>query len=240
MSQLYFVCCFVFPRLVGQEFIFPACHWLSQREKRWLLKQHILPLTCLLPTEHVISHHNSGLLLQLQQSAWPGAAGALRHISDDRRMAHNKNTDGVSFELFFMCWHGYHTKCKASDACYRWQKTVDGTCICLPAWHADNPSVSIELNKPVSESAATTRLSLCFVPQSCFLCAPHFCKWGKINTLMHSSFSKLWQCSIHITSDAKNVKAHYCQCVYDPSKIHKNFVKWQNIKNNNFPPPGLR
>lgn len=26
MSQVYFMCCSVFPGLVGQEFIFPACH----------------------------------------------------------------------------------------------------------------------------------------------------------------------------------------------------------------------
>lgn len=46
----------------------------------------------------------------------------------------------LAFFFFFICRHGYHTKCKASDACYRWQKTVpvDGTCICLPAWLADN------------------------------------------------------------------------------------------------------
>lgn len=91
----------VFPGCVGQEFIFPACHWVSQRKKRWLLKQHILPLTCLLPTEHVISHHNSGLLLQIQQSAWPG----LWEHSDryqTRDGWHTTRTLTVSpFSLFF-------------------------------------------------------------------------------------------------------------------------------------------
>lgn len=68
------MCCCFFPGHVGQEFISPACLRVSQRKekkKRWLLKQPILLLTCLLPTEHVISHHNSGLLLQIQRSAWP-------------------------------------------------------------------------------------------------------------------------------------------------------------------------
>lgn len=138
------MCCCVFPRLVGQEFIFPACHWVSQRGgKRWLLKQHILPLTCLLPAEHVISHHNSGLLLQIQQSAWPGP----REHSDryqTRDGWHTTRTLTVSPFSLFICRHGFHTQCKASDACYRWQRTVpvDGTCICLPAWLADNLSTA--------------------------------------------------------------------------------------------------
>lgn len=67
-----------------------------------------------------------------------------------------RETDGTRQEhwqclllAFFICRHGYHTKCKASDACYRWQKTVpvDGTCICLPAWLADNRSASIQLEQ---------------------------------------------------------------------------------------------
>lgn len=145
--MFYSMCCSVFPGLVGQEFILPACHRVSQREKRWLLKQRILPLTCLLPAEHVISHHNSGLLLQIQQSAWPGPwEHSDRYQTRDGW--HTTRTLTVSpFSLFFfflICRHGYHTKCKASDACYRWRRTVlvDGTCICLPAWLADSHSTA--------------------------------------------------------------------------------------------------
>lgn len=78
-SDVYFLCfkmstvylmCFSRTRRSG---VHLSCMSLSEsEEKRWLLKQHILPSTCLLPAEHVISHHNSGLLLQIQQSAWPG------------------------------------------------------------------------------------------------------------------------------------------------------------------------
>lgn len=65
-----------FPRLVGQEFISPACHWVSQRrgrKKRWMLKQHVPPRHA--SRQHVISHHSSGLLLQIQQRAQPGPRG---------------------------------------------------------------------------------------------------------------------------------------------------------------------
>lgn len=142
------MCCSVFPGHVGQEFIFPACHWVSQREKRWLLKQHILPLTCLLPTEHIISHHNSGLLLQIQQSAWPG----LQEHSDryqTRDGWHTTTTLTVFPSAFFICGHGYLTKCRVSDACYSSEKTVpvDRTCICLPAWLVHNHSMSIHLKQ---------------------------------------------------------------------------------------------
>lgn len=66
MSRVYVLLCFSTTRRSG---VHPSCMSLSEsEEKRWLLKQHILPSTCLLPTEHVISLHNSGLLLQIQQN----------------------------------------------------------------------------------------------------------------------------------------------------------------------------
>lgn len=130
-SEVYLLCfkmcCCFFPGHVGQEFISPACLRVSQRKekkKRWLLKQPILLLTCLLPTEHVISHHNSGLLLQIQRSAWP----VLPEHSDgyQTRDGWHTTTTLTAFPLgfFFFFWAGMDTtqKCKVSDACYRWQK----------------------------------------------------------------------------------------------------------------------
>lgn len=148
-SPGYMCYCFSTTRRSG---VHPCCMSLGEsEEKRWLLKQHILPLTCLLPTEHVISLHNSGLLLQIQQNAWPG----LREHSDryqTRDGWHTTRTPTLTDCLllaFFIRQHGYHTKCKASDACYRWQKTVpvDGTCICLNAWLTDSHSTSIQLEQ---------------------------------------------------------------------------------------------
>lgn len=88
--------------------------------------------------KHVISHHNSGLLLQIQQSAWPG----LREHSDSYQTGdgwHTTTTLTVSpFSLPFMsAWTRTrtHTQSKASDACYRWQTTepvdVGHAAVCL-------------------------------------------------------------------------------------------------------------
>lgn len=186
MSQVYFARCSVFPGLVGQEFIFPACHRVSQREKRWLLKQHILPSTCLLPAEHVISHHNSGLLLQIQQSAWPGP----REHSDryqTRDGWHTTRTPTVSpFSLFYVsAWIPYKMQSQwrmlqvAEDCTSGWDMHLFA---CLARWQSLN-----SLNKTMSDSAATTKPSLCFLLQSCFL-------------------YEQWQCSIYTTSDAKMSK----------------------------------
>lgn len=177
MSRIYFMCFSVFPGLVGQEVILPACHRVSQRKKRWLLQQHTLPLTCLLPAEHIISHHNSGLLLQIQQSAWPGAPEHSDRYQT-RDGWHTTRILTVSPFSLFICRHGYHTKCKAGDACYRWQRTVpvDGTCICLPAWLADSRSTAWA--KPFSASAATTKPSPCLYASL------------QMNPLMHSWFCK--------------------------------------------------
>lgn len=171
------MCFSVFPGLVGQEVILPACHRVSQRKKRWLLQQHTLPLTCLLPAEHIISHHNSGLLLQIQQSAWPGAPEHSDRYQT-RDGWHTTRILTVSPFSLFICRHGYHTKCKAGDACYRWQRTVpvDGTCICLPAWLADSRSTAWA--KPFSASAATTKPSPCLYASL------------QMNPLMHSWFCK--------------------------------------------------
>lgn len=117
----------------------------------------------------------------------PGGGSTQTHI--------RRETDGTQQEhwqclllAFFICWHGYHTKCKASDACYRWQKTVpvDGTCICLPAWLADNHSTASTKN-PVWLSRYKQTQPVFSPPK---LYAPHLCKPGKNNTLMHSCFSK--------------------------------------------------
>lgn len=133
-SEVYFLCfnsifvCFCKTQRSG---VHPSC--MSPSESEGKKGGFCSPSTCLLPAEHVISHHNSGLLPQIQQSAWPGPR---EHSMTDIR-THNKTVS--PFSLFLICRHGYHTKCEASDACYRWQKTVpeDGTCICLPAWLAD-------------------------------------------------------------------------------------------------------
>ena len=174
-----------------------SCMSLSEsEEKRWLLKQRVLPSTCLLPAEHIISHHDGGLLLEIQQSAWPGP----REHSDryqTRDGWHTTRTLTVSpFSLFFLiCRHGYHTKCKASDACYRWPKTVpvDGTCTCLPAWLADNRSQT-------SSDRCYNRTTAC---RSCVFISLQ--KRGELILLCIpvSAKSCRWQCSIYIASDAK-------------------------------------
>lgn len=64
-----FLCCSVFSR-TRRSGVHLSCMSPSEsEEKRGLLKQHVLPSTWLLPAAHIISHHNSGLLLQIQQSA---------------------------------------------------------------------------------------------------------------------------------------------------------------------------
>lgn len=103
--------------------------------------------------------------------------GALRHTSDDRQMAHNDNTNSVSFTppfFFLFSLYGYHTKCKASDACYRWRKTVpvDGGMHLfssrLARWRSFNVS-SAQTNphptSPPSGSAATAKAQPTFSPK---------------------------------------------------------------------------
>lgn len=150
--------------------------------KRWLPKQHILPSTCLLLAEHVISHHNSGLLLQIQQSGWPGP----REHSDryqTRDGWHTTRTLTVSpFSLFYMlAWIPYKIQSQwcmlqvAKHCTSGWDMHLFA---CLARWQSLN-----SLNKTLCDSAATTKPSLCFLLQSCFLYALLLRVGGnKINT----------------------------------------------------------
>lgn len=110
--------------------------------------------------KHVISHHNSGLLLQIQQSAWPG----LREHSDSYQTGdgwHTTTTLTVSpLSLPFMsAWTRTHThtQSKASDACYRWQTTepvdVGHAAVCLLGL-----LTTMQQFKQNCDSAATTNL----------------------------------------------------------------------------------
>lgn len=154
-SDVYFLCfkmstvylmCFSRTRRSG---VHLSCMSLSEsEEKRWLLKQHILPSTCLLPAEHVLVTTTVDCCCKYSRVLDLGRGSTQTDI--------RRETDGTQQEhwqclllAFFICRHGYHTKCKASDACYRWQRTVpvDGTCICLPAWLADNHSIELKHKK---------------------------------------------------------------------------------------------
>lgn len=65
----------VLPGLRGEQIFFPACHRVSPRQKppknkRALLKRHVLPprhASCQLNA--VTSHHSGGLVHRIQQSA---------------------------------------------------------------------------------------------------------------------------------------------------------------------------
>lgn len=105
MSQVYFVCCSVF---FQDSQVRSSSVTESEETITWLPKQHILPSTCLLPTEHVTSHHNGGLLHQIQQSAWPGPwEHSDRYQTRDGW--HTTRTLTVSpFSLFYMsAWIPY-------------------------------------------------------------------------------------------------------------------------------------
>lgn len=146
--------------------VHPSCMSLSEsEEKRWLLKQHILPPD--MPAEHVISHHNSGLLLQLQRSAWPGP----REHWDRYQMRdawHTTRTATVSpFSLFYaLAWIPYKMQSQwcmlqvAEDCTGGWDMH---SFACLARWQSLN-----SLNKTASDSAATTKPSRHFLLQSCF------------------------------------------------------------------------
>lgn len=146
-SDIYFLCfkmstvylmCFSRTRRSG---VHLSCMSLSEsEEKRWLLKQHILPSTCLLPAEHVISHHNSGLLLQIQQSAWPGPwEHSDRYQTRDGW--HTTRTLTVSpFSLFYMsAWIPYKMQSQwcmlqvAEDCTSGWDMHLFA---CLARWQS--------------------------------------------------------------------------------------------------------
>lgn len=194
------MCCSVFPGLAGQEFIFPACHWVSQRKKGGCQSNTFPPSTCLLPAEHVISHHNSGLLLQIQQSAWPGP----REHSDryqTRDGWHTTRTLTVSpFSLFYMsAWIPYKMQSRwcmlqvAKDRTGGWDMHLFA---CLARWRS--------LKRPPSSNRNLVWLLL----QPVFSFFMHcICASAKKLILLCIPVSaEKWQCSIYITSDAKMSK----------------------------------
>lgn len=151
-SEIYYLCfknatriffvllCFSRTRRSG---VHLSCMSPSEsEEKRGLLKQHVLPSTWLLPAAHIISHHNSGLLLQIQQSAWPG-----RREHSDRYQTrdgwHTTRTLTASpFSLFYMsAWIPYKMQSQwcmlqvAEDCTSGWDMHLFA---CLARWQSLN------------------------------------------------------------------------------------------------------
>lgn len=142
MPNIYFfvLLCLSTTRRSG---VHPSCMSPSEsEEKRGLLKQHVLPSTWLLPAAHIISHHNSGLLLQIQQSAWPGR---LEHSDtyQTRDGWHTTRTLTVSpFSLFYMsAWIPYKMQSQwcmlqvAEDCTSGWDMHLFA---CLARWQSLN------------------------------------------------------------------------------------------------------
>lgn len=144
-------------------------------------------LTCLLPFFFFLSHHNGRF--EHQKTGRVLDLGRGRQISDKRRMAHNKNTDGVSVfgRLDTIQNAKLVTHATGGSRLYQW----DGTCIFF--------CVLNRKKKPCLTPAATSQPS--FYPQSCFFFLFKIVG-GNLNTLMHSCcFCKRtsktdWQCNV--------------------------------------------
>lgn len=96
--------------------------------------------------------------------------GALRHTSDDRQMAHNDNTNSVSFTppffFFFFLFMGTTQNARpvmhatGGERLCRWM----GACICFPpAWLADDRSTSLQLKQ--TPTPPLPRLALLLQPK---------------------------------------------------------------------------
>lgn len=219
---------------------FPACHRVSQRreEKGRLLKQRVLPPTCLLPTEHVISHHNSGLLLQEYSRVLdPGAAGALRQISDERRMAHNKNTDSVSFKPFFLL---LFLNMPALDTIRNTKPVMHATggkglyqwmghafCFCL----LGSLTITRRQTRTSCDSAATPRTQPLFSSYKSLLFFYSICaSEGKMNAMIHSRFRERMPSNGSAVSISLLTQENVsCKFRSMRREIRRHVVEWQRI-----------
>lgn len=134
----------------------------SEVEKRWMLKQQIPPWHASCQLNMLLVTTAADCYCKYSRMLDPGHGSARTDIRQE--------TDGTQQEhwqcllLDFLSRHGYHTKCKASDACYRWQRTVpvDVTCICLPAWLADN-SLKLKLNTATTKPCHFSSYKAAFI-----------------------------------------------------------------------------